>query len=83
MIVHLTAEVKAIGYIISEIDLKRGRNEKLATETFQKCVAQTINVLKIRDMLERSCSFMIFIQHTLDTLMICTIVFIIPKVNIS
>lgn len=80
--IHLKAEVEAIGYVVSQIKLDRKRNEKLMAARLQRCIEETTEILKIRDLLEKSCSFMIFVQHTLDTLMICNIVFIIPEVSI-
>lgn len=82
MIAYLTAEVKAIGYVIGKIHVVEGRNEEIMTKRLCKCIKETTQIYSAMDLLEKSCSFMILVQHLLDTLMLCTIVFIIEKVSI-
>lgn len=74
MVVHLIVEVKALGCVIEESN---------ASDVFvvKRCIAESNNIFRVVDLLEKSCSFMILIQHTLDTLMLCTIVFIMQGVS--
>lgn len=74
MVVYLIADVKALQAVIANLDASN-------TILVKNCIKESVKVFRAIDLLEETCSFMILIQHTLDTLMLCTIVFIIRGVS--
>lgn len=74
MVVYLIADVKTLQVVIANLDASD-------TVLVKKCIEESNKIFRAIDLLEETCSFMILIQHTLDTLMLCTIVFIIRGVS--
>lgn len=73
MMLHLTAEVREIADSIGEIS---NENE----EKLKICIKKTVHVIKTHDLLENSYNGMMFLQYTLVTVMVCTIIVNVPTV---
>lgn len=80
MVVCLTAKVRTVGYFMSKIKSKSDKDDQLTR--LHECIRATTQCLKIRDLLEDSCSTMLLLQYSAVTFMLCSIVYVIPKVNI-